>query len=204
MESVVKVGCALSRSLIQIVAKRRTEKVLQELEAQGITLVQARAKDPAYLGCLLRTMEALERSSRSEKLNMIVSFFTTCDASNFIQEQPDFYQEMLSLIDEMSYREMQILFHLDQAGLPFYDDKEVINPNDENNASAKFATAIEITSKKMSLNKDMLIALLVRLNRTGLLANTATWESTIYFFSPLYRDLKKFISIEYYELQNSF
>lgn len=198
--SAIKTASSLGKALKEFAVKSRTEKVLNQLENHGVTLDEAKIKDPYYVGCLLRTLDAFERASIKEKLDVLVSFFTTCDNSGFIQQRPDFYQEILSLIDEMSIREMQILYMMESEGLPYIDDDVVKNPSNRNNCSQTYASILLTTSIKMKLSEDMLIALLVRLNRTGLLVTSVRWERNIYFFSPLFRDLKKFISINYYGL----
>ncbi|WP_281558105.1 hypothetical protein [Thalassomonas sp. RHCl1] len=185
--------------------KNAVNKVLTGLESDEISLSDVKKASPGYLACLIRTIEAVERASSVEKVNTLKKLFVASDSSGLIEKQPDFYQEILSIFSELSYREILILFYLDKGGLPYTDDLHVKEPeraaDDDTlpNPHVQYEEASQYCAYQVKVNSDVLGALLGRLSRTGLIGNAPEWTSLVYFFTPLYRDLKQFFAFEFYE-----
>lgn len=193
----------LFRFLSEFSQKRNSERILSLLQNNDITLSEAIRTDPYYLASIHKTIDAITRASCHEKVVVLRELFIQAESTGFIAKEPDLYQEMLSIISELSYREILILRYLEEGGLLQSDHPKALNPtpNEEvgNLAAHIFFNAKEHCANKLKLNQGSLDALMVRLLRTGLLTSSQTWESHIYFFSPLYRDLRGFITYGYYE-----
>ncbi|PAJ73390.1 hypothetical protein CJF42_16120 [Pseudoalteromonas sp. NBT06-2] len=193
-------------SFIKKVSEQNTiNNILAKLESDEITLSEAKRKSPSYLACLIRTIEAVERASTVEKINTLKNLFVVSDSLGLIEKQPDFYQEILSIFSELSYREVLILYYLDKGGLPYTNDLHVKEPekvaDDETlpNPHEQNEEANQYCAYQVGVNIDVLGALLGRLTRTGLIGNAPEWTSLVYFFTPLYRELKQFFAFDFYE-----
>lgn len=193
-------------SLIKEYSQRRNyEKIVSQLLNNEISLKEAKLSNNYYLAAIIKTIEAVQRASCAEKMNLLKYFFIACETKNIILDKPDFYQEILSIFSELSYRELLILTYLYDAKLPFTDDTHVKTPeicidNDSYpNPQVQYEQAISFCSNKMMIEEDMLCALLGRLARTGLIGNAPEWTSLVFFFTPLYREVKDFLSMEYYQ-----
>ena len=200
----IKTSVKLFQSLMRIVNKNKEESLLSKLELDGITISEAKIQSPGYLSSVIRTIEALERASTIEKVNMLKELFILGDSTGLIEKRPDFYQEILSIFSELSYREILILFYLNEGGLPYTDDLHVKEPervaDDDSlpNPQEQYEEAIQYCAYQVTVNSDVLGALLGRLSRTGLIGNAPEWTSLVYFFTPLYRDLKQFFAKEFH------
>jgi hypothetical protein len=200
----IQISVRVFNAIKQVAQKNRDEALLAKLEENGISIQEAKLKSAGYLSSLIRTIEAVERASTIEKINILMNLFITSDSRGFIEQQPDFYQEILSIFSELSYRELMILYHLDKGGLPYTDDLHVKSPElavdneDMPNPLEQYEEANAYCAKGIKVNQDVLGALLGRLARTGLIGNAPEWTSLVFFFTPLYRDLKRFFSYEFY------
>ncbi|MBE0370645.1 MULTISPECIES: hypothetical protein [Pseudoalteromonas] len=185
--------------------QRQQEQILSMLESNMLSIEQAKLKSPSYLACIIRTIEAVERASVEAKVNALKNLFIVSETQGIIEHQPDFYQEILAIFSELSYREIMILHYLSEGGLPYTDDLHVKEPervaDDDSlpNPHEQYSDALDHCVRELNVKRDVVGALLGRLSRTGLIGNAEEWTSLVYFFTPLYRDLKLFFSHEYYQ-----
>lgn len=194
----------LFKVLSEFSREKNSAKILSLLQNNELTLSEAIRADPYYLASIHRTVDAITRASCHEKVAVLRELFIRSESAGFISKEPDLYQEMLSIVSELSYREILILRYLEEGGLLQSDHPKALNPTPHeeevgNLAAHIFFKAKEHCAGKLKLNQGSLDALIVRLLRTGLLTSSQTWESHIYFFSPLYRELRGLITYGYYE-----
>lgn len=193
--TVVKASAATSKAITSIAQHRNKMHTIEALENNGITLDEVRKSDPYYVGCVLRTIEAIERASRQEKVELLLSFYTSCDKANIIIQQPDSYQEVLSLLDDMSYTELKLIYLLGKNNHPYTYD--AINPEKQEEANKRYKASKEAVAKAMELDPFKLSARMARLTRTGLVESLSAWDANVYYLTPLYRELKKFVTFHF-------
>jgi hypothetical protein len=206
MSAIIPFPDALSfiNTLLEYKKKSETETVLKMMEQGNLTLPDALAANPYYIASLKRTLDAIDRASCSEKIEILKELYISGEKSGVISTSPDLYQEMLTILSDLSLREILILRNLELGGLRYSNDKIVKQPNEAHadglpSAADLYFSARKFCAERLQLDEDNLTALIVRLLRTGLLTSTPTWESSIYFFSPLYRDLRQLITHGFYE-----
>lgn len=192
---VIKASAATIKSITNIVQHRSKMRTIELLENNGITLSQVRKSDPYYVGCLLRTIEAIERASRQEKVELLLSFYTSCEKANVMTQQPDSYQEVLGLLEDMSYTELNLIYLLEKNNHPYTYD--AIDPKKQEEVSKRYQASKDAVSKAMGLDHFKLSARMARLTRTGLIETLSAWDSNVYYLTPLYKELKRFVTFHF-------
>lgn len=192
---VIKASAATIKSITNIVQHRSKMRTIELLENNAITLSQVRKSDPYYVGCLLRTIEAIERASRQEKVELLLSFYTSCEKADVMTQQPDSYQEVLGLLEDMSYTELNLVYLLEKNNHPYTYD--AIDPKKQEEVSKRYRASKDAVSKAMGLDHFKLSARMARLTRTGLIETLSAWDANVYYLTPLYKELKRFVTFHF-------
>ncbi len=120
-------------------------------------------------------------------------------------DKPDFYQECLSIFSDLSEREIDFLYRLDKNELPYIDERAQNRTNsgeyNQNYSANKgWIDAREKCCKELDIDIHMFDALITKLLRTGFISTLSVMDDSSYYFSPLYRNFKKMISLDYYQV----
>jgi len=145
------------------ITKKRLKIFFDELEKGNIQLTQELIESEDFLHRYFATGKAAINSRRAEK----IQFFSRLFLTGTIQEEisdTDEYEELLRILDKLSYREIQILFILDKYEIQ-YSQKE--NENDLQRANHFWSDFEEDLQSSLQITKEEINGLLVRLLRTG-------------------------------------
>lgn len=184
----------LAKAGIDKYKERRRNAILRALDNGLLKIGSHQMESDEFISAYLATEHALMKASSQHKFNFLLNLFIDGSNSGRVNREPDAYQEVLSIIDELSERELNLLYHLynyerDHGDTEAQDRKQ-------NNLQVNYLMT------KTSLERELVIALLVRLRRTGLLLtrgerNTsfdlATTAIETFFISPIASEIKAWI-----------
>ena len=155
----------------------RIKVFFDELGNGDIELTSETIETNEFLHCYTMTVKAFLNTYRVEKIRLLArllkGYFVNSDFDKI-----DEYEEMLGIIDEMSYREIMIL-------LKIYDieNETTFIDSDKNDDSIRrrraWELALPIICDTFKVSENEMIAMLNRLYRTGCYVSTAGfWEHT--------------------------
>lgn len=181
----------LSKVFIDNFKKRRRARILRDLELGHLSVDSKTLESDEFISAYLATENALMKASSESKFNFLIELFIQgCNSHRLIQE-PDSYQEALSIVDELSERELTILYHL--------YNYERAHGDMDGQLSRDHGHQVEYLVNATGLMREHVIALLVRLRRTGLLITFSEKSESvdimlggieIMFISPIADELK--------------
>jgi len=146
-----------------IKAKRRVY-FFDELAKGRIQLTEDSIKSEVFLHCFFSTIDAVDRTNRKEKIALFGKLLKSSLEYKDIVRSIDDYEEILSILDEMSYREILLLVKLYSYESNHIYDKDI---NELQNVLGYWDSFISCVSTEFNISKDDINAMLIRLNRTG-------------------------------------
>ncbi|EOX4815531.1 hypothetical protein ACFKIV_004584, partial [Vibrio alginolyticus] len=185
---------ALSATLGNVVSRfreRRFNKLISGLENGDIKLTDHVLSDDSFIGCFLKTNEAIEKASVNEKVEFLTNLFVQGVKDGLIIDKPDLYSEIVTIFSDMSFREIEVLFLVGDI-LPF---TKVDGENSD--VGQKNEDAVKLLSEKYSISEDYAFTLISRLQRTGLVVGSNVLGRWPYVrTTQLYRNLKAFLNYQ--------
>ena len=193
------IGSAVDVALDTIIEENRHDKArdfFDELENGNVQLTQEIIESKEFLHCYFSTFKAALNSHRREKIcyfaRLLTSSITLSEISTI-----DEYEEYLSILDDLSFRELEILIVLSRY------EKEYFLQGDKNHLQRANRFWDQFSSEvcsKFSISNGELDGMLARLNRTGLyktIIGTYTgYKGGQGELTPLYTKLEKMIRAE--------
>lgn len=197
MSIEVKVGIAAVRHALGMISKRQAqnnrEEILEGISLGSIGLDDRKIESDEFVACILATVKAVTLSASSSKIDALVSMFLHGCESESLDEHGDRYLELLSIVRELSERELAILVHL-------YNFEQ----GSHSSVSDEYADEqLSYLSEKLGYDPVDIKPLLIRLKRTGLIlteterdesripAFLSGWEAL--YLSSLANELKRWI-----------
>ncbi|EGQ8080111.1 hypothetical protein G5G45_004582 [Vibrio vulnificus] len=196
-------GAAIGKAVVNAVAGKgveiyknhKREKLLNALEEGDLSVDSNQLQKDEFIASYLATERALEKSISAAKVDALTSMFYRGVESKILFEQYDIYQEVLSIVTDLSARELHLMYHL-------YQFSEQVN-NSSSDADDLAKQQHEYLADKLGISREMVKAILVRLRRTGLILseNELNDEYALMFqtgfelmhVSQLAKDLKHWI-----------
>lgn len=162
-------GSAIDLALLTHFSNLREERLREffdELAAGEVALTEEAVRSDSFLHCYFATIKAAVNSRRREKIRALGRMLTRSVIQNGIRE-PDIYEECLSILEELSERELRILSILD-ARSTAHPHREDQNPLQH--AAQFWDSFVADACAELGIVPDELGAMLTRLARTGLYA----------------------------------
>ena len=157
------IGSAID-TLLQIrlnnIQSDRTKHFFDELEKGNILLDEKLLKSEDFLHKFFITTNVALKTRRREKIIMFAKLLK----NSFSDENIDEYEEYLSILDELSYREIRALIILDK-----YYKKHILNTNENNleHISPFWNEYINELQKELNIDNMEATSFLSRIARTG-------------------------------------
>ena len=184
---------------LENIHKDKLREFFDELEKGAVQLTPEIIKTEDFLHCYFSTTRAALNTRRREKIRYFARLLTSSISSSEISTV-DEYEECLSILDEISYRELGILDVLSRY------EKEYSHQAGEGDYDRRVRFwdrfSVEVCSK-FSIPMEELSSILTRLNRTGLYVTATGYlsraEAPLNYtgrtgeLTPLYTKLEKLI-----------
>lgn len=162
MQMLGGIGSAIDVSLTIRIEKIKAKKMqifFDELQRKIGDIGPELLESEDFIHCLIKTIQLAINTRRHEKIKMFARLLGSGVGSCGI-ESVDEFEEYLSILAELSYREIQILLQIEK----FQD----VNPEPWTSTSYKNWDAFtDKLAKSLNLSLDELDVLLMRMNRIG-------------------------------------
>ena len=160
------IGSAIDTFIIvkfdRILAQKATI-FFNELEKGNVHLSDELINSEDFLHCYFATRNAVINSRREEKIRLLARMLKN-SFCNLSPINTDEFEEYLSILDDLSYRELVIL----QILYRYEEEYPMINEETPISRSSRFWDKfIEEVSERINVRIDELYAMLIRLNRSG-------------------------------------
>lgn len=150
---------------IQNIKENRAKIFFEELDRGNIHLTEEMIKSDDFLHAFYATTKVAMQSRREEKIKLFASYLKSICQEKTPTQSIDEYEEYLCILDELSYREFQILGILEkyEQEHPVREKQTEVQRTDQ--YWKQFKSEI---SGLLNISQDEVISTLTRLNRTGL------------------------------------
>lgn len=183
MSPAIKTVAALTRAR----SRWKAQRVIELLNEGRLSISDWEVKHNPVIGNVLITVDALERASTKEKYEMLMRFYLASCADDSLLKDPDFYQESIQVLSQVSVRELMVLYHLDNHQREYH-------PGTANEYNPKSYIA-----SQLAMQEEDVLALFFRLQGTGLVVPAPLLGGeTKPFTSSLYGKIKDKIMREYH------
>lgn len=184
--------------VFELFKNKRRDMIWNALALCEYTVDSPELQRDEFISCYLATEEAVFKSTSQAKLNALVTMFVKGVESKKIFEQVDRYQEVLSIVAELTDSELAILVSL-------YDYEREHGGSLKGNAVKE---QLAFLSERCGIPKELMKALLTRLKRTGLVLSgndmtdmvdlALTGHDAIYL-SELANEIKEWVMFVIYD-----
>jgi hypothetical protein len=160
------IGSGIDAALLtrlQNISEERTKAFFDELAEGNIVLKPELLESEDFLHCFFATAKAALNTRRREKIKFFAKLLKASTLPDAFSNT-DEYEEYLWILDELSFRELSILFILDNYESQF---PKIAEENDLQRANRFWDRFTTELIEKLSVPKDEIDAILTRLNRTG-------------------------------------
>lgn len=174
----------------------RLESFFDEL-SKGIPPDQALLSNKDFLHCYTRTIEAVIRTHRQEKIRMFACLLASALDEKILIHNVDEYEEYLEILDELSLREIRALILLDkyEEDCPTGAGTHSMGLNALQRANLFWNKFLEEMEKELEIPKEEVDSFLTRLNRTGcyetIIGTYYDYSGGLGKLTGLYRTLKR-------------
>lgn len=150
---------------IKELKEKRLQTFLEEIEEQLENYSLEILDSENFLHCYLITIQSVLKTRREEKIRLFANYFANAISTNFF-ESIDEYEELLSILDELSFKEIQLLNVLSkfEENHPFEEKKSKITTIEEYWDDFK-----KEISTQFQHSEDYIQSLILRLTRSGFL-----------------------------------
>ena len=179
--------------VIKTYRNNKFDKLIKRLETGEISLTDNELQSDDFIACFIKTIDAIDKAISKEKVAILENLFINGIETQVIRNTPTLYEETLSIISDLSIREIEILFILSEE-LSIEEAQEESTIVLERNQKAK-----KRICQRYNISAVYTAALLHRLERTGLIVDGNFIGGPEYFMSPLYQEIKKLIHYEIWQ-----
>lgn len=162
---LVEIGAFVAEMLgVELISKYKQGKrtmILERLSKLEIKRDDAELKKDELIACFLMAEDAISKSSSLEKMDKILNIYTGSIVNGSIYSETDSYGEIMSIISDLSDREINLLI----ANYKFFTNE--YNPEWEHKEAATKQQAF--LAQELKIEQELVKALLIRLTRTGLI-----------------------------------
>jgi len=182
------VGSAIDTAITTRLNKlneKRKRIFFDELAAGEIQLTEEIIDSDDFLHAFFTTIKAVFATNREQKIRYFALLLKNATLGDCI-DSIDQYEEYVQILDEMSYRELSILFILEK-----YCSKKT-----EQGSSDAWKRVFDETERIYNIPREEIIAILTRLERTGCYEKGYVQMSRDFVpgrLTPIYYRLRKLI-----------
>ena len=139
------------------IARRRTHVFFEELSEGNTTLTEADLSNREFLHAWMCTFNYAIRERREDKIRLFADLFRNYCQNRCFDADSDIYEEHMKILQDLSYREFQILSILARFEHDYADSRD--------DFWSKFFDSLQ---DELTIQREEIPAMLQRLTRTGL------------------------------------
>ena len=165
---LVPYGSALDASVVCIfenIREDRYRKFFDQCSKENVIITEEQKQNVDFIYNYYATLKAVNHTRRHEKIRLFVRLFTNYAKGETVKD-PDQYEDMLSTLDDLSFREFRvltILYTFENRNLPIKDGQ-----SEDAWVSIFWDDFEKKVEDEIGIPIDELQGFLNRLNRTGL------------------------------------
>lgn len=145
---------------------QRLHAFFDELAKGNIDLTEEQIENEDFLHAYYATVRAVANTRRREKIRLFALLFVNyIQNGDLCEDNTDVFDEVLAILDDLSYREFQILTILHSFETTLLPDKD---ENPERWISHGWDDFLSAVASELGIPSDHIQGMLARLNRTGL------------------------------------
>lgn len=148
---------------IEKIKSERLKTFYDELGNGDIVISEDLILSEDFLHCYFSTLKAVINSRRREKIQFFAKILKSSISCKPILTT-DEYEEYLNILDELSYRELSILFKLHSFESKY---PKMAEENDLQRSTRFWPEFVSEIVEKLEIHPDEVQSILTRLNRTG-------------------------------------
>jgi hypothetical protein len=172
---------------IQSYQKERLKTYFDELAKGNIDLSEEDIQNEDFLHAFFATTKAASATRNREKIKLFAKLFGTyCNEKEF--DKIDKYEEWLSILEDISYREFQILLVLKKASEIKLEGKE------------KREICYKLISTELQMEKNEVEGWLSRIVRTGLCGKHGGYGGDYFELKPNFESFLKALRLNDYAI----
>jgi len=158
----------LTSAAIQRIQEKRAKVFFDELGRGEIRLTPELIQSENFLHSYFATVKAALNSHREEKVRMFARLFRAAAQSKVLSsvEGVDEYEEYLSILDDLTIKEMRVLVALENYERKYYSGSQV-KREVSTEGLLRDEVACILGIPKEEITDEELRGIVVRLNRTG-------------------------------------
>ena len=100
--------------VIKTYRNNKFDKLIKRLETGEINLTDNELQSDDFIACFIKTIDAIDKAISKEKVAILENLFINGIETQVIRNTPTLYEETLSIISDLSIREIEILFILSE------------------------------------------------------------------------------------------
>lgn len=139
------IGAGVDTALVthlQNIRYKRYKIFFDEFLDEKLNIQDSLLNSEDFLHCYFKTLNAALNTRRDEKIKMFAKMLKSATLSNTYKDI-DEYEELLNILDELSYRELFILFKMDKYVKYFKAVNNSINVLSNSELKKKFYTELK-------------------------------------------------------------
>ncbi len=144
----------------------RLRTFFDELAAGDIEFTEELVETEDFLHCYTRTVRAVENTRRREKIKLFARLLGNSMSTTLVSD-PDDYEFLLSIVDELSLRELAVLQAIELYENRYYKHGKFSNENRSHEGVLQTVVEEYLGLEEGQLPDEELMGIVIRLNRTG-------------------------------------
>lgn len=177
-----------AKALYDIRSNYKQNQLFELLKKGELSINDSEVKYNKIISAIIVTQEVLERANCEEKFEILMSFYMASTTSKLIDEDPDFYHEALAALSNLSFRELTVLYHLDEY------QKKVSHRSEINYKPEDYI------ADKTHILIDDVYALFHRLLSSGLVIQCPLMGGYVRVYtSPIFSRIQRLITYDYFK-----
>ena len=194
---LIPYASAAEAAVLTVVANIRRDRArafFDELASTNAIDNPGLLKSEDFVHCFFSTAKFALNTRRREKIRMFARLLKRSALSDGGLSDVDEYEDLLGILEELSYREIRALDILDS----FYETHAVDGQNEMEQIMGFWDAFCRRLSAELQIPHDEVPDFMSRIGRTGCLQEHVGWDATTGMgkLTPTYRRLKEFVQTE--------
>lgn len=178
------------------VKQERFATAIQQLEENEIELEDVPWEVEDRIHAIQVTFEAIRRTRKRDKIRFLANLLAGQLSEEEAVDDVSEYEEYVQILDELSYRELTLLYMMDKHGLHMPEGRNELS--ETQSIDEGWSDFVEEAKATFDLEENELTSILHRLTRSGCFQETIGYDSVSIrgLLTPVWSKLKERTEIE--------